>query len=158
MADLNEIRRVYQLLETNADGAVTVHEICRFTNKLGIVMAEEDLRLMVRNKGADDCSDSLQFEEFVELYHFIFNCEQDKDIYESEDLMEAFKIFDENKDGYISCEELQRVLSRLELIPHSQQPQECEKMICRFDSDCNGVLDFSEFKCMMSATVSMISL
>ncbi|GLJ13314.1 hypothetical protein SUGI_0210150 [Cryptomeria japonica] len=154
MADLNEIRRVYQLLQTNADGAVTVHEICRFTNKLGIVMSEEDLRLMVRNKGAEDCSDILQFEEFVDLYNFIFNREQGEEENESEDLLQAFKIFDENEDGYISCEELQRVLSRLGLIPHAQKPQECEKMICRFDADCNRVLDFSEFKSMMSATVS----
>ncbi|GLJ13312.1 hypothetical protein SUGI_0210130 [Cryptomeria japonica] len=154
MADLKEIRRVYELLEKNADGAVTVHEICQFTNKIGIVMSVEDLRLMVGNKGAGDYSDGLQFEAFVDLYNFIFNREQGEEENESDDLLKAFKIFDENEDGYISCEELQRVLSRLGLIPHALKPQECEKMICRFDSDCNGVLDFSEFKSMMSATVS----
>ncbi|GLJ13322.1 hypothetical protein SUGI_0210240 [Cryptomeria japonica] len=154
MADLSEIRRVYEMVDENADGVVTVNEICGFINKLGLQMSEEDLRFVLRDKGEEICSDILQFEEFVDLYHFIFNREQDEEENESEDLMEAFNIFDENRDGYISCEELQRVLSALGLIPHTQPPQYYKKMICRYDLDCNGVLDFSEFKNMMSSEIS----
>ncbi|GLJ13321.1 hypothetical protein SUGI_0210230 [Cryptomeria japonica] len=97
--------------------------------KSGCANTFDHLRFVVRDKGEEICSDNLQFEEFVDLYNFIFNREQDEEENESEDLMEAFKIFDENNDGYISCEELQRVLSALGLIPHTQPPQECEKMI-----------------------------
>ncbi|XP_059073139.1 calmodulin-like protein 7 [Cryptomeria japonica] len=96
-------------------------------------MSEEDLRFVLREKGEEICSDLLQFEEFVDLYHFISNPEQDEEENKSEDLMEAFNIFDENRDGYISCEELQRVLSALGLIPHTQPPQYCKKMIYRTD-------------------------
>ncbi|GLJ13309.1 hypothetical protein SUGI_0210090 [Cryptomeria japonica] len=154
MADLNEIRRVYEMLDKNGVGALTVDEICGFINKLGISMSGEDLRFIVRSKGQDDCSDSLRFKEFVDLYEFIFNREQDEGEYETGDLMETFKIFDQNGDGYISCEELQRVLSTMGLIPQTQHPKQCEQMIRTFDLDCNGVLDFAEFKTMMSSQLS----
>ncbi|GLJ13295.1 hypothetical protein SUGI_0209830 [Cryptomeria japonica] len=76
MADLNEIRKVYEMLDQNGVGALTVDEIGGFVNKLVIAMSGEDLRFIVRSKGQDDCSDSLQFEEFVDLYQFVFNREE----------------------------------------------------------------------------------
>ncbi|GLJ13306.1 hypothetical protein SUGI_0210050 [Cryptomeria japonica] len=109
MADLNEIRRVYEIVDKNADG---------------------------------------------EVYQPILNNKDDIEKDESKDLMEAFGVFDENKDGYITSEELQHVLSTIGLIPWSQDLQQCEQMIWRFDLDRNGVLDFAEFKSMMSSEPS----
>ncbi|GLJ13289.1 hypothetical protein SUGI_0209760 [Cryptomeria japonica] len=56
---------------------------------------------------------------FVEVYQSILNNKDDIDQDESKDLMEAFGVFDENKDGYITSEELQHVLSTMGLIPLS---------------------------------------
>ncbi|GLJ13288.1 hypothetical protein SUGI_0209750 [Cryptomeria japonica] len=99
---------------------------------------------MVSTSLQEDCS-VLRFQQFVEVYQSILNNKDDKARDELEDLMEAFGVFDENKDGYITSEELQHVLSTMGLIPWSQD-------ICRFDLDRNGVLDFAEFKNMMSST------
>ncbi|GLJ13313.1 hypothetical protein SUGI_0210140 [Cryptomeria japonica] len=150
MADLGEIRRIYDILDENANGMVSVDEMFGFINKLGIPMSKEDLRCMLNNPLQDD----LPFEEFVDFYQSIFNHQDDGENDEPDDLMKAFRVFDENKDGYISCNELQKVLSTMGLIPRGQDSQNCEKMICRFDSDGNGVLDFSEFKNMMSSKLS----
>ncbi|KAH9292504.1 hypothetical protein KI387_043987 [Taxus chinensis] len=154
MTDLDEIRRVYDMVDENADGTVSFGEICCFLGKLGMQMSEEDLRCMLQSgtqPHEEDCS-CLRFEEFVGLYHSIFSHDQDDK--EEDDLMEAFKVFDQNNDGYISSTELQQVLSTMGLIPQGHDPQRCEKMICKFDSDSNGVLDFSEFKNMMSSKLS----
>ncbi|GLJ13305.1 hypothetical protein SUGI_0210040 [Cryptomeria japonica] len=151
MADLNEIRRMYDIVDENGDGEVSVSEICGFMNKLRIQISEEDVRFMLSTSLQEDCS-GLRFEQFVEVYQSILNNKDDKARDESEDLMQAFSVFDENKDGYITSEELQHVLSTMGLIPWSQDLQQCEQMICRFDLDRNGVLDFAEFKNMMSST------
>ncbi|GLJ13259.1 hypothetical protein SUGI_0209000 [Cryptomeria japonica] len=153
MADLDEIRRVYEMLDENGDGVVSVGEVCGFINKLGISISEDDVRSTLNKSLQEDCC-SLRFEEFLEFYQSIFNHQDDEEKDESEDLMEAFRVFDENKDGYISCNELQNVLSTMGLIPQGQDTQNCEKMICSFDTDCNGALDFSEFKTMMSSKIS----
>ncbi|GLJ13283.1 hypothetical protein SUGI_0209590 [Cryptomeria japonica] len=153
MADLDEIRRVYEMLDENADGVVNVGELCGFINKLGISMSEDDVRSILRKPlQSEDCC-SLRFEDFVEFHQYIFYSQDNEENDESKDLMEAFRVFDQNKDGYISSNELQHVLSTMGLIPGGQDPQKCEKMICRFDTDCNGVLDFSEFKSMMSSKI-----
>ncbi|GLJ13258.1 hypothetical protein SUGI_0208990 [Cryptomeria japonica] len=140
------------MLDENGDGVVSVGEVCGFMKKLGISMSEDDVKSLVVKKAVEEDCCSLRFEEFVELYRSILNKHEDgeeKD--ESKDLMEAFRVFDENKDGYISCNELQKVLFTMGLIPQGQDAQNCQKMISRFDSDGNGVLDFSEFKKMMSS-------
>ncbi|GLJ13308.1 hypothetical protein SUGI_0210080 [Cryptomeria japonica] len=156
MADLNEIQKAYELIDENADGRVSVGEISRFIKKLGIQMSEEDVRCILNttlSKELDD-NDGLEFEEFVHLYHSIFSIEDEEIENESKDLEEAFRVFDLNNDGYISSTELQQVLSTLGLISENEHPQRCQEMIFRFDSDCNGVLDFSEFKDMMSSKLS----
>ncbi|XP_057862679.1 calmodulin-like protein 2 [Cryptomeria japonica] len=147
MADLNEIRRIYEMVDENADGEVSVSEICSFMNKLRIPISEEDVRIMLSTSLQKDCS-ALRFEQFVEVYQSILNNKDHK----ARD--ESFGVFDENKDGYITSEELQHVLSTMGLIPWSQDLQQCEQMICRFDLDRNGVLDFAEFKIMMSSEPS----
>ncbi|KAH9313831.1 hypothetical protein KI387_022458, partial [Taxus chinensis] len=146
MADLGEIRRVYDMVDENADGLVSLDEIIGFVNKLGMPISEDDLRCMLVSTPQENCS-YLRFEEFVYLYQSIFSAHDQDDNKEeeneSEDLMEAaFKVFDQNKDGYISSTELQQVLSAMGLIPQGHDSQQCQKMICRFDSDSNGVLDF----------------
>ncbi|GLJ13284.1 hypothetical protein SUGI_0209600 [Cryptomeria japonica] len=88
----------------------------------------------------------VRFGGFVHLYRSMFSNEDGELENESKDLIEAFRVFDRNEDGYISSTELQQVLSLLGLIA---QGQNCQNMICRFDSDCNGLLDFMEFKNMM---------
>ncbi|GLJ17783.1 hypothetical protein SUGI_0310610 [Cryptomeria japonica] len=153
MADVDEIRRVYEMLDENGDRVLSVCELCGFINRVGLPMSEDDMRSILNKSLQEDCC-CLQFEEFFEFHQSIFNHKNDEEKDESEDLMEAFRVFYQNKDGYISSNELQNVLSIMGLIPQGQDTQNCEKMICRFDSDCNGVLDFSEFKSMMSSKIS----
>ena len=57
-------------------------------------------------------------------------------------------MFDLNGDGFISCEELQNVLSRLGLWDE-KSGKDCTRMICMYDTNLDGVLDFEEFKNMM---------
>ena len=64
-------------------------------------------------------------------------------------LHEAFRVFDEDANGYISAEELYRVLGSLS--GGAQQPtmEECKNMICSVDADGDGLVDFEEFQKMM---------
>ncbi|KAF3591286.1 hypothetical protein DY000_02026976 [Brassica cretica] len=67
---------------------------------------------------------------------------------EEADLVEAFKVFDENGDGFISARELQAVLKKLGL-PEGSEMERVEKMIVSVDRNQDGRVDFSEFKNMM---------
>ncbi|GLJ13274.1 hypothetical protein SUGI_0209480 [Cryptomeria japonica] len=149
MANLDEIKRVFEIIDENMDGVVSVVEISGLVNGIGITISEKDLTCLFSSicKVGENCR-SVRFEEFVHLYQSIFTNEDTESEDKSKDLMEAFRVFDRNEDGYISSTELQQVLSSMGLIA---QGQHCEGMICKFDSDCNGLLDFTEFKNMMAS-------
>lgn len=67
-------------------------------------------------------------------------------------LMDAFLIFDSDKNGVISAEELQRVLTSLGCVKCSLQ--ECKRMIKGVDKDGDGFVDFEEFRSMMTGCAS----
>jgi len=66
----------------------------------------------------------------------------------SELLLEAFKIFDEDGDGYIDAMELKRVLDCLGL-DKGWDMNTIERMVKVVDLNFDGKVDFSEFELMM---------
>ncbi|KAK4781273.1 hypothetical protein SAY87_017379 [Trapa incisa] len=65
-------------------------------------------------------------------------------------LKEAFDVFDKDKDGLISVEELGSVMCSLGLISESgKKVEDCKEMIRKVDMDGDGMVNFDEFKRMM---------
>ena len=67
------------------------------------------------------------------------------------ELKEAFRLFDINEDGYISADELIKVMRNL---GHQPTEAEVEEMIVDVDMDGNGVIDFAEFVSMMARRIN----
>ncbi|KAJ6697644.1 EF-HAND CALCIUM-BINDING DOMAIN CONTAINING PROTEIN [Salix purpurea] len=63
-------------------------------------------------------------------------------------LQEAFKIFDENGNGYIEAVELKRVLQCLGL-DKGWGMEQIQKMLRAADLNFDGMVDFNEFELMM---------
>ncbi|KAB1213307.1 Calmodulin-like protein 7 [Morella rubra] len=63
-------------------------------------------------------------------------------------MKEAFNVFDQNGDGYITGEELRSVLSSFGL-KQGRTMEDCKKMITKVDVDGDGRVDYREFKQMM---------
>uniref|UniRef100_A0A0R0HP89 EF-hand domain-containing protein n=2 Tax=Glycine max TaxID=3847 RepID=A0A0R0HP89_SOYBN len=88
----------------------------------------------------DGCID---VDEFGDLYESIME-EPD----EEEDMREAFNVFDQNRDGFITVEELGTVLASLGL-KQGRTLDECKKMIMKVDVDGDGMVNYKEFRQMM---------
>ncbi|CAM6116629.1 unnamed protein product [Calypogeia fissa] len=160
--DRSEMRQVFDLFDENKDGFICATELQQFMKKLGFELSEQTVTDMVKSVDAnsDNCMD---FEEFLSLYSSLCELEgrnstkgdhkRRPTIGEDDDeanLLKAFFVFDENKDGLISVLELQQVLLKLGL-PEGKSLISCQRMIERVDSDGNGKVDFFEFKDMMSS-------
>lgn len=65
-----------------------------------------------------------------------------------EEVKEAFDVFDENQDGFIDAQELQRVLSMLGF-KEATEIQRCSLMIKAFDQNGDGKIDLDEFSGFM---------
>ena len=64
-------------------------------------------------------------------------------------MREAFRVLDEDGDGYISAAELQAVLTRMGL-PEAGCLARVRDMIAATDRNSDGRVDFDEFKATMT--------
>jgi calcium-binding protein CML len=142
--DPNELKRVFQMFDRNDDGRITKKELNDSLENLGIFIPDKELSQMIEkiDVNRDGCVD---IEEFRELYESIMS---ERDEEEEEDMREAFNVFDQNGDGFISVDELRSVLVSLGL-KQGRTVEDCKKMIGTVDVDGNGLVDYKEFKQMM---------
>ncbi|KAG6546512.1 hypothetical protein Mapa_012061 [Marchantia paleacea] len=150
-----EMRRVFQKFDENNDGLICAQDLHRFMSRLGFQMSQDEAVSMLES--VDSNGDGrVDFQEFLSLYRSL--CDEDAATSdaekhtedEDETLLEAFRVFDKNADGYITAEELQTVLLDLGL-PEGRSLKNCERMIQSVDVDGNGEIDIREFKEMMSS-------
>ncbi|OAY71348.1 putative calcium-binding protein [Ananas comosus] len=123
------LRRVFDIFDSDGDGEITVDEIALALDRLGL--------------GADRAELAATVAAFQEEELFCITDDQ-----EEEDMKEAFRVFDEDGDGFISAAELQVVLGKLGL-PEAKSLARVREMICSVDQDRDGRVNFGEFKCMM---------
>ena len=84
---------------------------------------------------------TIDFEEFMEMMK-----KQAKDLDNSVELKEAFKIFDRDGDGFVDAKELMHVVT---LYGDKLSQEEAEELLREADQNGDGKLDYNEFVRMM---------
>ncbi|KAK9946723.1 hypothetical protein M0R45_012170 [Rubus argutus] len=128
-------------METN--GRIKKEKAKRVVENLGLICHDdEDDDKSKFDLPGDDDHDEVPVEEVLgEL-------ESDDGSKRNEMLLEAFKIFDEDGNGFIEAVELKRVLECLGL-DNGWDMAEIEKMVKVVDLNLDGKVDFREFELMM---------
>lgn len=160
----DELKRVFATFDKNGDGFITKQELRESLKNIGMVMTEKDVEEMVEK--LDSNGDGLlDLDEFCELFDSMVSGEEGKEGGDVEgdgggggevDLKEAFDVFDGDRDGLISVEELGLVLSSLGL-KEGKRMEDCKEMIRKVDMDGDGMVNFDEFKRMMKGGGSLIA-
>lgn len=136
----DDLHRIFKNLDKKNVGQVGIEELHHLLDQIGIHTTAEELEKFVGKA-------SLDYINFFFFYEAMVKARKPDDHGRAEkDLQKAFEVFDLNGDGYISCDELHSVLSRLGLL----SGQDCKEMISVYDHNSDGVLDFAEFKNMMA--------
>ena len=140
-----QFQQVFKLIDTNGDGKISTTELRDVLSCLGYkkCMAAKEAEGMVRvlDFNGDGFVDLDEF--MVVMREGIEGCKGEQDEY----LMDAFLVFDSDKNGLISPKELRRVLLNLGCDHCSLR--ECKRMIKEVDKNGDGFVDFDEFRSMM---------
>ncbi|XVF29756.1 hypothetical protein REPUB_Repub15cG0149600 [Reevesia pubescens] len=169
---LNSLRlqRVFDIFDKNGDAMITVQEINQALTLLGLETDLSQLDSIIKSF-IKPGNIGLTFDDFVTLHQSLDQTffglddleeaeaeaeanegEAAKMSQEESDLTEAFKVFDEDGDGFISAKELQVVLGKLGL-PEAREIDRVQQMICSVDQNHDGRVDFFEFKHMMQSVL-----
>lgn len=160
------LRRVFDLLDKNGDGVITVDEISKALILLGLHSDQSDSDLhSIITSFIKPGAVGLAFDDFQALHNSLNEDhvqphpqpeQADHQLQFESDLTEAFNVFDQDGDGFISAKELQSVLSKLGLPEAHQDLHHMQLMISSFDHNHDGLVDFFEFKHMMFTSLLVL--
>ncbi|XP_010922191.1 probable calcium-binding protein CML10 [Elaeis guineensis] len=135
-----QLERVFNKFDSNGDGRISSSELAAIFRCLGHPPTDEELEIMMGE--ADFNGDGyISLEEFLDL-----NTNKVDAKAALEDLRHAFSVFDMDRNGSISVDELNKVLRS---IGEGATMAQCKKMIDGVDQDGDGFISFEEFKDMM---------
>merc|ERR1719391_425787 len=103
--------------------------------------SEEELKIMI-DEVDQDKNGTIELDEFLIMMA--------RRIRDSNTIREVFNVFDSDRDGFITAEELSRVMSGL---GEDLTQEELEEMMRWADRDGDGMVGVSEFSSLMFETV-----
>jgi len=136
-----ECREVFRTFDANGDGGIGRDELQKIMQVQGLKVDKEQLEHLFQEIDRDG-SGEIDFDEFLEIMSRLKKM--------GDDWERAFRIFDHDKDGFISVSDLMKVFERM------REPickANAEEMITAADVDLDGMLNLEEFKLVMKRGV-----
>ena len=144
LENMDQLQKVFNQFDANKDGKISITELGNELKALGSTYTEEGLKRVMEDIDTDQ-------DGFINLSEFSSLCRSSSDaVTVASELRDAFDLYDQDKNGLISANELDLVLNRLGM---TCSVDDCVKMIESVDSDGDGNVNFEEFQKMMSASM-----
>ncbi|XP_011427026.1 calmodulin-A-like [Crassostrea angulata] len=137
-----EFREAFNLFDKDGDGSITTMELGTVMRSLGQNPTEGELQDMINEVDYDE-SGTIDFDEFLQMM-----ARKMRDTDTTEELKEAFKVFDKDGNGFISASELRHVMKSL---GERLTDEEVDEMIKEADLDGDGQVNYEEFVKMMAS-------
>ncbi|GIY10859.1 calcium-binding protein E63-1 [Caerostris darwini] len=139
-SQIRELKAAFSMLDKNKDGRVNETEIKCMLDKLGIVLTDTMVGKLIDQ--ASKRGDRLLNEE--EFLAWMSHQSVQDDV--MADLMAAFRVFDKDRNGYITRDELR---TAMETIGEPMSEEQLDLMIRATDIDNDGRINYEEFVRML---------
>eukprot|EP00918_Siedleckia_nematoides_P055068 GHVU01120130.1.p1 GENE.GHVU01120130.1~~GHVU01120130.1.p1 ORF type:complete len:174 (+),score=37.80 GHVU01120130.1:77-598(+) len=138
-----EIKEAFDLFDADKTGRIDYHELKVALRALGFETNKAQV-LEVMKEYDKNSTGSIDYNDFLDIMTQKIN---DRD--PNEEIMKAFKLFDDDNTGKISLKNLRRVAREL---GESLSDEELQAMIDEFDKDEDGEICEAEFMAIMKQT------
>jgi centrin-3 len=138
-----EIKEAFDLFDTDKTGTIDYHELKVAMRALGFDVKKQEVLGLMREYDREGAG-AIEYIDFLDIMtHKI----QERD--PVEEILKAFKLFDEDNSGRISLRNLRRVAREL---GENLSDDELQAMIDEFDKDGDGEINEGEFLGIMKQT------
>lgn len=134
--EIEELRQAFDLFDTDGSGTIAPKELRAAMQSLGFEAKNQTIYQMIEDIDKDG-SGEIDFDEFLDLMTSRLAGSDTK-----EDVQKIFELFDDDKTGYISLQNLKRVAHEL---GENMDDSELLEMIERADADQDGQISSEEF-------------
>lgn len=141
-----EIREAFDLFDTDGSGTIDVKELKVAMRALGFEPKKDEIKRMIQEVDRAG-SGTIDFNEFLALMTAKM-AEKDS----REEILKAFRLFDDDETGKISFKNLKRVAKEL---GENLTDEELQEMIDEADRDGDGEVNEDEFLRIMKKTGMM---
>jgi len=139
VSKVGDYKDAFAMFDKDRDGLINKKELDAMFRALGQTPSEQDISDMIREVDAQ-AKGAINFQEFLSMMG-----KRRKDGDEDDDVQQAFRAFDLDKDGFISPSELKTVMARL---GENLTDTEVADIIKEADKDNDGKLNLNEFLTM----------
>ena len=138
-----EIKEAFDLFDTDKTGTIDYHELKVAMRALGFDVKKQEVLGLMKEYDREG-NGAIEYIDFLDIMtHKI----QERD--PVEEILKAFKLFDEDNSGRISLRNLRRVAREL---GENLSDDELQAMIDEFDKDGDGEINENEFLGIMKQT------
>ncbi|KAJ3705033.1 hypothetical protein LUZ61_008738 [Rhynchospora tenuis] len=136
--DRKELERVFYKI-AGSEKKIRYKELKELLTKLGVANAAAEARRMIKAIGSKD--KVIDLECFLDVH---------KNGVMLREIRHAFSVFDRDKDGRLSAEDIQKTFS---MLGESYDLKECERMVKQIDRNHDKYVDMDDFMLMMTRPV-----
>lgn len=138
-----EIKEAFDLFDTDGSEKIDAKELKVAMRALGFEPKKEEIKKLIADIDKDG-SGQIDFAEFLEMMTTKMSERDSK-----EEIIKAFRLFDDDETGKISLKNLRRVAKE---IGEAMSEEELAEMIEEADLDGDGEIDQDEFLRIMKKT------
>ena len=144
---LAQLKQIFARFDMDADGSLTHLELAALLRSLGLKPSGDQLHAMLANIDANG-NGAIEFEELVQAILPDIN---DEVLVNQDQLLEVFRSFDRDGNGYITAAELAGSMAKM---GHPLTYRELTDMMREADTNTDGVLSFNEFATIMARSAA----
>ncbi|KAK8639288.1 hypothetical protein V6N13_137676 [Hibiscus sabdariffa] len=138
------MRKVFNKFDKNGDGKISREELKSVLGALGSTPSSDEVDRIMWAMDKDG-NGYVDLDEFIAFQGTSVNGDDAQCA--NKELKDAFDMYDLDKNGLISANELHAVMKRL---GEKCSLSDCRRMISQVDKDGDGNVNFEEFKKMMT--------
>lgn len=127
-------RDAFKLFDKNEDGVIDFDEFSEVTKSIGMESKPESINLILDTIGSEK---KVTFDQFVNVM-----TGKMKNMDTKTDVLKAFRVFDEDKNGTIRAGQLKHLLRTFYQIMSSA---ECDQLISEAQPDEHGIIHYEQF-------------